>query len=131
MKIVDTIINDEKRFIIINEETGEIIDDAQGYGFKTYEKAIKFYNYKQKFPIIKNNKLLKNTVNNFYKKYPELIKIKDEIEDWLFCSLKNGENINNKHTNNKILKEIRERIEELYDILEKDEQLKYYFLKNF
>lgn len=40
----------DNRFIIININTGEILDDAQGYGYKTIEKAFAAFYYK------KNNK---------------------------------------------------------------------------
>lgn len=36
----------EKRFRIVSTETGEILDDAQGYGYKTAEKAHAAYAYK-------------------------------------------------------------------------------------
>jgi len=29
------------RFVIIDEDSGEIVDDAQGYGYKDKQKAIK------------------------------------------------------------------------------------------
>ena len=34
------------RFRIISTETGEILDDAQGYGYKTAQKAYSAYTYK-------------------------------------------------------------------------------------
>lgn len=36
----------EKRFRIISTATGEILDDAQGYGYKTAQKAYAAYAYK-------------------------------------------------------------------------------------
>jgi len=36
----------EKRYIIIDKESGEILDDAQGYGYKTRQKAHAGYAYK-------------------------------------------------------------------------------------
>ena len=35
----------EPRFIIINNNTGEIIDDAQGYGYKSVKKALNSFVY--------------------------------------------------------------------------------------
>jgi len=129
MKIVDNIINGETRFIIIDENTGEIIDDAQGYGFKSYEKANNFIKYKQKFP--NGNIDYKDKIKSFYKTYPELKKISDEIESWLWYAMKDGDKINSIHLKNKIMKEIRTRIPELNEILLSDENLKYQFLKKF
>lgn len=37
---------DGDRYIIVNTETGEILDDAQGYGFKSVQKAYACYSYK-------------------------------------------------------------------------------------
>lgn len=38
----------EIRYRIISTETGEILDDAQGYGYKTAQKAYAAYGYKNK-----------------------------------------------------------------------------------
>lgn len=36
------------RFVIINPDTGKILDDAQGYGYKTIQKAYAAYSYKNR-----------------------------------------------------------------------------------
>lgn len=36
----------ERRFQIVNEDTGEVVDNAQGYGFKTAQKAYRFLAWK-------------------------------------------------------------------------------------
>ena len=36
----------ETRFRIVSAETGEVLDDAQGYGYKTAQKAYAAYAYK-------------------------------------------------------------------------------------
>lgn len=38
---------DGTRYILIDDNTGEVIDTAQGYGFKTSKKAYASYYYKQ------------------------------------------------------------------------------------
>lgn len=38
----------EKRWCIMDEETGEILDDAQGYGYKTPQKAYAAWGYKHR-----------------------------------------------------------------------------------
>ena len=38
----------DERFVIVNTETGEILDDAQGYGYRTKQKAYAAYNYKNR-----------------------------------------------------------------------------------
>lgn len=37
----------DKRYIVINKKTGEIVDDAQGYGYRTEKGALTSYIYKQ------------------------------------------------------------------------------------
>lgn len=41
----------ETRYIIV-DDNGKIIDDAQGYGYKTYQNAYKSYYYKKNKPKI-------------------------------------------------------------------------------
>ena len=48
IKAVEIDKNHEKRFVIIDATTGELLDDAQGYGFKTAQKAYASYGYKSK-----------------------------------------------------------------------------------
>ena len=38
----------ERRFVIVNRETGEILDDAQGYGYKSAQKAYAAWGYKNR-----------------------------------------------------------------------------------
>ena len=42
---VIAIRNSEDRYVVVDKDTGEILDDAQGYGFKTAEKAYKCFHY--------------------------------------------------------------------------------------
>ena len=39
----------EARYIIINVTTGEILDDAQGFGYKSMKKAYAGYYYKRNY----------------------------------------------------------------------------------
>ena len=38
----------ETRYVIIDKSTGEMLDDAQGYGYKTVQKAYAAWNYKHR-----------------------------------------------------------------------------------
>ena len=38
----------ETRYVIIDEETGDDLDDAQGYGYRTKQKAMAAWNYKNR-----------------------------------------------------------------------------------
>lgn len=40
--------NYEDRFVVVIADTGEILDDAQGYGYRTKQKAHAAYNYKNR-----------------------------------------------------------------------------------
>lgn len=37
----------DKRYIVINKNTGEIVDDAQGYGYRSEKGALASFRYKQ------------------------------------------------------------------------------------
>ena len=47
LKSEKVIINNKPRFIIVDSETGKVLDDAQGYGYKTIEGAFKAYKFKR------------------------------------------------------------------------------------
>ena len=47
LKSEKVIINNNPRFIIVDSETGEVLDDAQGYGYKTIKGAFKAYKFKR------------------------------------------------------------------------------------
>lgn len=36
----------DSRYVIVDEETGEVLDDAQGYGYKSAQNAYASWNYK-------------------------------------------------------------------------------------
>lgn len=38
----------DRRWCIVDAETGELLDDAQGYGYKTIKKAHAAWNYKNR-----------------------------------------------------------------------------------
>ena len=38
----------DTRYVIVDEETGDILDDAQGYGYRTKQKAMAAWNYKNR-----------------------------------------------------------------------------------
>ena len=79
----------ETRFAIADDD-GKIIDDAQGYGYKTSQKAhkamwYKFQNGKQKIKDKTNNK------KAFFKKYPGLEKFLNNIIENNFKEMARGE----------------------------------------
>ena len=36
----------DRRFVVVAEETGNVLDDAQGYGYKSKQKAMAAWSYK-------------------------------------------------------------------------------------
>ncbi|AQW20843.1 hypothetical protein PL11_002385 [Lentilactobacillus curieae] len=39
----------EDRFVVIDIDTGELLDDGRGYGYKSEEKAQKAFNFKNHY----------------------------------------------------------------------------------
>ena len=79
----------DNRFIIINIHTGEILDDAQGYGYKTIEKAYAAFCYKKNNTKsdTKRKKKLKIAIENWLDKNQDF---KDDIEYWVFQIVAKG-----------------------------------------
>ena len=38
----------DKRYVVVDKDTGEVLDDAQGYGYRSVQKAYAAYNYKNR-----------------------------------------------------------------------------------
>ena len=119
---------DKKRYIIINSNTGEIVDDAQGYGFKTKQGAYKALYYKLNKKSIDS---FNNEYNKIWKQHPNLKNIQDDLNDILLNYLKNNEKIKKQEIDNYILSKIEIEIPELYSIIQKDEKFKKSFLIKF
>lgn len=45
-KLYKAVPHNDTRYCIVSTETGEILDDAQGYGYKSVQKAYAAYTYK-------------------------------------------------------------------------------------
>lgn len=52
----------DERYVVISKETGETLDDAQGYGYKSVRKAYAAYAYKTRTPEQKAAKEEKDVV---------------------------------------------------------------------
>lgn len=78
----------ETRYVIINSDTGEIFDDAQGYGYRTSQKAYSAFNWKKKSPEEHaEQELKKEEVQKWCRKYKSVV---SQIEDIMFISVKEG-----------------------------------------
>lgn len=84
----------EPRYIIVDEETGEILDDANGYGYKTRQAAHKGWAYKSK-PKEEKNKINKQhlIVINWIKENKKTV---SGLEDLYFYAFKDGVEVTNK-----------------------------------
>ena len=83
-------INNENRFVIINIETGEVADDAQGWGYKSKEKSDKALWWKYK----KGKEKTDNTKSEallFFKSNPKLRKFINDFYEWNFKEFARGE----------------------------------------
>lgn len=84
----------EPRYVIVDTETGEIVDDAQGYGYKSKENAYKAWGYKSKVKNPKKHKNdMKKKVMEFKKEHKGLMK---RLDDLMFYAFKDNEKITNK-----------------------------------
>ncbi len=41
-----TLLTGERRYVVVDKENGNVLDDAQGYGYKTTRNAYAAYAYK-------------------------------------------------------------------------------------
>ena len=84
----------DPRYIVVDTETGEIVDNAQGYGYRSKEKAFKAWSYKQNLKKNKaRDKQLKLEVKSFVKKHKGVF---DHLEDALFEATKCGDDVSDK-----------------------------------
>lgn len=66
----------ETRFCIIDSETGEILDDAQGYGYKTAQKAYSAYAYKiRSYDIVKEKEEKEKNIRKWMKEHKEFVNL--------------------------------------------------------
>lgn len=81
----------ETRYIVIDAETGEILDDAQGYGFKTAQKAHAAWGWKhRKQDTVK----LEKEIAKYLKANKGILK---RIDTASWYAFKDGEDFTYKH----------------------------------
>ena len=71
------------RFVIVDKETGEVVDDAQGWGYKDKNKAYKAAWYK-----FGKGKAKVDEAVAWWKEHPDF---QDDVEEMLFIRTKEGE----------------------------------------
>ena len=80
------IIDRETRFVIVEKGKDKVLDDAQGYGYKTAQGAHKagWYKFQRGKEKISSEKAL---AKQFWKQHPELV---SEVEQNMWYALKDG-----------------------------------------
>lgn len=69
----------ETRFCIVSTDTGEVLDDAQGYGYKTAQKAYSAYAYKTRDKSKDKEKLAKKKhIQQWMKEHKSFVKAMDD-----------------------------------------------------
>ena len=81
------------RFAIIDAETGEILDDANGYGYKSKQNAMRAWNYKTQ-PKDENVEKFKQTIYDWWKHHHGLSDLIDAIMFDTVC--KDGDDFTEK-----------------------------------
>jgi hypothetical protein len=85
----------EPRFIVVNIETGEILDDANGYGYKTIQKAYAGYAYKSRSRQQVSE--IKRKEAAIFKWLSEHKSFGDDMDTAAWNGLKDGEELCAKH----------------------------------
>jgi hypothetical protein len=81
----------DKRYVVVDEATGEVLDDAQGYGYKTAQNAHRAYGYKAMPPKKKRQRdAVKRQVARWCAKHEEVMQ---HVEQAMFYAMKDGGNI--------------------------------------
>lgn len=76
------------RFVIVDEQTGNVLDDAQGYGYKSSQSAYKAWAYKTNKKTRKRvNKRVRQrrAFSRWWEKHPEF---RDRVEEIMFIAAK-------------------------------------------
>lgn len=92
MKVVESETLSEpydRRYVVIDETTGETLDDAQGYGYKSPQAAHRAYGYKSASPAKKQQRdAVKAQVRDWCRKNSAFI---DDVHQEMLWALKDGE----------------------------------------
>ena len=82
----------DKRYVVVDKDTGAILDDAQGYGYKTAQKAHAAYAYKTRDRSKDSEKRAnKQHIMKWLKEHEDFGQL---MEDTAFDCVKCGEQFN-------------------------------------
>lgn len=81
----------EKRYVVVDAVTGSIVDDAQGYGYKTAHNAHRAHAYKAMPPKRKRQRAAaQRQVRRWCSAHPEFMQ---HVESAMFYAVKDGVNL--------------------------------------
>ena len=81
----------DKRYVVVDEATGEIVDDAQGYGYKSAQNAHRAHAYKSMPPKKKRQRdAAKRQVQRWCGQHPEFMQ---HVEQSMLDAMKDGQNV--------------------------------------
>lgn len=70
----------DKRYVVIDKNTQEIVDDAQGYGYRSPQKAYAAYAYKHRDKSKDKEKAAKaKKIRSWMKEHKDFVKLMDQI----------------------------------------------------
>lgn len=72
----------DKRYVVVDKETGKVLDDAQGYGFRSVKAAYACYGYKNRSP---EKKKKEKEIQNWIREHKKFC---DNLSDSLFYEVK-------------------------------------------
>lgn len=79
----------DRRYVVVDATTGAIIDDAQGYGYKTAQNAHRAHGYTPVSPAKKSqHKAIKKNVRRWCVGYSDFM---GDIEQAMFYAMKDGD----------------------------------------
>ena len=82
----------DKRYVVVDKDTGEVLDDAQGYGYKSAQKAHAAYAYKTRDRSKDAEKrATKKHIQKWLKEHEDFRRL---MEDTAFDCVKCGEQFN-------------------------------------
>lgn len=95
----------ERRYVIIDADTGEVFDDAQGYGYKTKQKAYAAYNYKNRpKDAFKQDEETRRRVQEYCRTHKSVV---DNIGAFMLDELKCGNKLTAEQLSDFLSEEVR------------------------
>jgi hypothetical protein len=81
----------DRRYVVIDEATGEVLDDAQGYGYKTAQNAHRAYSYKS---MSAEQKSQRNAVKRKVQRWCATHRgFMDHVGQAMFYAMKDGDSL--------------------------------------